>query len=153
MTLEIKAEEDRERYTVYLDGRPVGWAQWILVRDTVLVPYVRVEPEDHDKGIGSLLMRRILDDARAEGRTVLALCPFARRWTQLHPAYRGVARQPRWGERSAVRALLLAATTRRQLDGFSGHSGASRDSNGSAPVSAFGASRGSGALGGNDARD
>lgn len=142
MTLEIKAEEERERYTAYLDGRPVGWAQWILVRDTVLVPYVLVAPEDHDKGIGSLLMRRILDDARAEGRTVLALCPFARRWTQLHPAYRDIARQPRWGERAAVRALLLAASTRRQLDGFSGHSAAPRDSIGSEPVSASGASRG-----------
>jgi predicted GNAT family acetyltransferase len=116
MTLEIKAEQGRERYTAYLDGRPVGSAQWILVRDTVLVPYVRVE--DHDKGIGSLLMRRIFDDARASERTVLGLCPFAKRWIQLHPAYRGTARDPRWGERAAIRALLQAARTRRQLDGF-----------------------------------
>jgi predicted GNAT family acetyltransferase len=139
MTLEIKAEEGRERYTAYLDGRPVGSAQWILVRDTVLVPYVRVAPEDHDKGIGSLLMRRIFDDARANQRTVLALCPFARRWTQLHPGYRDTARDPRWGERVAIRALLQAARTRRQLDGFLNPSAAAEGSNLSLPVSATGA--------------
>lgn len=142
MTLEIKAEEGRERYTAYLDGRPVGSAQWILVRDTVLVPYVRVAPEDHDKGIGSLLMRRIFDDARAHDRTVLALCPFARRWTQLHPAYRDIAREPRWGERTAIRALLQAARTRRQLDGFLGSSALRNDSNLPSRVSAAAVSRG-----------
>ena len=136
MTLEIKAEEGRERYTAYLDGRAVGSAQWILVRDTVLVPFVRVAPEDHDTGIGSLLMRRIFDDARASQRTVLALCPFARRWTQLHPAYRGTARDPRWGERAAIRALLLAARTRRQLDSFLTPSATADDSNRPSRVSA-----------------
>ncbi len=133
MTLEIRAEEDRERYSAYLDGRLVGWAQWVLVRDTVLVPYVRVDPADHDKGIGSLLLRRIFDDARAGNRTVLALCPFAKRWKQLHPGYRDIAREPRWGERTAIRALLLAAHTRRQLDGFTEGSG---DSNAGRAVSA-----------------
>ena len=108
-TLEIRAEQGLERYTAYLDGRPIGTAQWILVRDTILLPHVRVDPEHADKGIGSLLMRRILDDARLQHRTVLALCPYAQRWTQLHPEYRGTVRTPLPGERTAVRALLLAA--------------------------------------------
>lgn len=136
MAFEIKAEQDRERYSAYLDGRLVGWAQWVPVRDTVLVPYVRVDPADHDKGIGSLLLRRIFDDARASNRTVLALCPFAKRWKQLHPGYRDIAREARWGERAAVRALLLAARTRRQLDDFTGPPA---DSNRAALVSAMGA--------------
>ena len=83
--LEIRAEQGLERYTAYLDGRPIGTAQWILVRDTILLPHVRVDSEHADKGIGSLLMRRILDDARLQHRTVLALCPYAKRWAQLHP--------------------------------------------------------------------
>lgn len=119
MTLEIKAEQGRDRYSAYLDGHLVGEAQWILVRDTVLLPYIQVDPGDHDKGIGSMLLRRIFDDARAEHRTVLALCPFARRWTQLHPDYRGVARSPLPGELDAVKAMLQAARTSRVLEASS----------------------------------
>jgi predicted GNAT family acetyltransferase len=115
MTLEIKAEQGLERYTAYLDGRPIGAAQWILVRDTILLPHVHVDPKHADKGIGSLLMRRILDDARLQNRTALALCPYAKRWAQLHPDYRDTARTPLPGEPSAVRALLLAAQTSRTL--------------------------------------
>lgn len=120
MTLEIRAEQGLERYTAYLDGSPIGAAQWILVRDTILIPHVRVEPEHTHEGIGSLLMRRILDDARREHRTALALCPFARRWTQLHPDYRDTARGLLPGERMAVRALLLAAQTSWTLTGRAG---------------------------------
>ncbi len=111
MFLEIKAEQSVERYTAYLDGAPVGTAQWVLVGDTILLPHIRVAPEHHDKGIGSQLIRRILDDARTDHRTALPLCPYARRWAQLHPDYRDTARTPRLGERTAVRFLLSAAHT------------------------------------------
>jgi len=47
--------------------------------------------------------------ARLQHRTALALCPYAQRWTQLHPDYRGTARIPLPGERTAVGALRLAA--------------------------------------------
>lgn len=111
MFLEIKAEQNIERYTAYLDGSAIGTAQWVLVGDTILIPHISVDTEHRDKGIGSQLMRRILDDARIEHRTVLPLCPYARRWAQLHPAYRDTARTPRVGERTCVRFLLSAAHT------------------------------------------
>ncbi|MBR7827755.1 N-acetyltransferase [Actinospica sp. MGRD01-02] len=111
-------EDEREleqRYAAYLDGRLVGCASAILVRETVLAPSVEVEPGKHDLGIGSLLLRRVFDDARAEGHTVLALCPYARRWADLHPGYRDVVRKPRAGELAAVGSLIAADRTMRLL--------------------------------------
>jgi hypothetical protein len=116
--LVIADERDPEnRYAAYLDGRCIARASAILVRgsETVLIPHVEVAPGLHDLGIGSLLMRRALDDARAEERTVLALCPFARRWVDLHPSYRDVARRPRAGEANAVASLVAADRTMRLL--------------------------------------
>lgn len=105
-----------ECYTAYLDGSAVGRASWILVHDdTVLLPSVELAPEKHDLGIGSLLVRRAVEDARAEGNTVLALCPYVRRWMDLHPASRDVARKPRMGEMTAISALLAAERTLRKL--------------------------------------
>jgi predicted GNAT family acetyltransferase len=112
----IEDEREREnRYAAYLDGRRVGRASAIIVRETVLVPHIEVDADRHDLGIGSLLMRRILDDARAEGHTVLAMCPFARRWVELHPNYRDVSRRPKAGETLAVNALIAADRTMRLL--------------------------------------
>lgn len=111
-------EDEREpehRYAAYLDGRLVGRASAILVRETILVPHVEVQRDKHDLGIGSVLLRRVFDDARAEGHTVLALCPYARRWADLHPNYGDVVRRPRAGELAAVGSLIAADRTMRLL--------------------------------------
>ncbi len=107
--------EDDNRYAAYLDGTCVGRASAILVKDTILIPHVEVDPSKRDLGIGSLLVRRVFDDARSEGHTVLALCPFARRWVDWHPNYRDVARKPSAGEVTAVNALVAADRTMRYL--------------------------------------
>lgn len=115
-TMEIRDErEDHNRFAAYVEGRRIGYASWILVGETVLVPHVEVDADRHDLGIGSLLVRRVFDEARSRKYTVLALCPFAHRWADLHPAYKDVVRTPKAGELSAVNALLAADQTMRTL--------------------------------------
>lgn len=99
------------RYCAYVGDRRVGRVSAIALLDTVLIPRIEVGRGGHDLGIGSLLVRRVLDDARSEGHSVLALCPFARRWVELHPGYRDVARRPAAGEVAAVAALVAADRT------------------------------------------
>jgi predicted GNAT family acetyltransferase len=115
-TMEIKDErEERARYAVYLDGERIGFASCVQVHDTILLPYVEVDPDRRDLGLGSMLVRRVLDDAREEGNTVIPLCPFARRWVDLHPDYALVARRPKPGELGAMNSLVEADRTMRLL--------------------------------------
>ncbi len=109
MKLEIRDERDECRYSAYLDGRRVGHAAWVLIHETVVLPHVRVEPGAATTGIGSLLVRRAFDDARAEGHGVLPWCPYTRRWAQLHPGYADVARRPRAAECTFVQRAVTAA--------------------------------------------
>jgi uncharacterized protein len=118
MTFQIADEREESRYAAYVDDRAAGYAEWILVRGTVLVPRVEAGPSHHSQGIGSMLLRRILDDARAEGNTVLPLCPFAQRWTELHPEYRGTVRKPMPGEIAALQSALATASERRRSWSF-----------------------------------
>jgi predicted GNAT family acetyltransferase len=112
----IKDEREQEnRYTAYLGGDEIGSLSAILVRETVLLPHVQVDEARHDLGIGSMLVRRALDDARVEGHSALALCPFVKRWANLHPGYLDVVRKPAVGELSAVASLVAADRTMRAL--------------------------------------
>ncbi|HET9172497.1 MAG TPA: GNAT family N-acetyltransferase [Actinospica sp.] len=114
--MEIRDErEERARYAAYVDGVRIGFASTIQVRDTILLPHVEVDVDRRDLGIGSMLVRRALDDARAEGNTAIALCPFVRRWVDLHPDYVDVARKPKPGEVGAVNSLVEADRTMRLL--------------------------------------
>ena len=114
MTFLIADEREESRYAAYVDGRAAGYAEWIMVHGTVLVPRIEASPAYHGQGIGSMLLRRILDDARAEGNTMLPLCPFAKRWTELHPEYLGTVRKPMPGEIAALQSTLATAAERRR---------------------------------------
>ena len=109
MTLEIRDERGECRYSAYLGGRRVGHAAWVLVHETVVLPHVCLDAHARAAGVGSLLLRRAFEDARAEGHTVLPWCPYTRRWAQLHPGYADVARRLRVGERSFVQRAVAAA--------------------------------------------
>lgn len=98
MGIEIADEREDGHYSAYLDGRRVGFATWVKVKDTVILPHAEVDPSMRGQGIGSLLARRAFDDARAESNFVLPRCPFMRRWADLHPDYRDIVRTPRPGE-------------------------------------------------------
>jgi predicted GNAT family acetyltransferase len=114
--IEIRDErEERSRYAVYLDGVRVGFASCVQVHDTILLPHVEVDPDRRELGLGSMLVRRVLDDAREEGNTVIPLCPFARRWVDLHPDYAVVARKLKPGELGAMNSLVEADRTMRVL--------------------------------------
>lgn len=108
--------EEHARYAAYDEEHCIGAAGWALLRDTVLLPYIEVENVYRDLGIGTWLLRRAFDDARDQGRTVIPLCPFAKRFAQLNPDYRQITRTARPGETEALRPVLAATRTRRVLD-------------------------------------
>ena len=111
MSIEIRDEREEGRYTAYLDGQRIGYATWVKVHDTVVLPHAEVTPAWERQGIGSMLARRAFEDARADGLTVLPLCPFMKRWAELHPDFRDIVRAPRPGEMPSVNDAVHAART------------------------------------------
>lgn len=109
--IEIRDERESGRYTAYLDGRRLGHATWVKVHDTVVLPHTEVDKEWEGRGVGSLLARRAFDDARTDKLTVLPLCPYMKRWAELHPDYHDIVRNPRPGELPSIESAVHAART------------------------------------------
>ncbi|HZU57083.1 MAG TPA: GNAT family N-acetyltransferase [Actinocrinis sp.] len=115
MSIEIRDERDEGHYSAYLNGQRIGYATWVKVHDTVVLPHAEVVPAWERQGIGSMLARRAFEDAKADGLTVLPLCPFMKRWAELHPAFRDIVRTPRPGEMPAVNDAVHAVRTLESL--------------------------------------
>ena len=69
-------------------GNEVAFLQYHDKADghRVLV-HTEVPPALEGKGIGGRLVKAALDDARAGGRRIVALCPFVRSYLTRHPEY------------------------------------------------------------------
>jgi predicted GNAT family acetyltransferase len=86
--IEVVDEAEAGRYVLRIDGREVGYATYRLAdadQRTLVVPHVQVDPAHEGQGHGSRLMRGLLDDLRATGRTIVPVCSFAAAYVAARP--------------------------------------------------------------------
>ena len=88
MALEVVDNPDRSRYELRDDGHLVGFTEYHERHDGVLVfPHTVITSPKRGAGYGGTLVRGALDDVRAKGRTIVAECPFVKRFVDEHPDY------------------------------------------------------------------
>jgi low temperature requirement protein LtrA/predicted GNAT family acetyltransferase len=85
--IEIRDDPGNRQYTVDVDGRPAGKAEYRLRGETYLFVHTEVDPEFRGLGVANRLAQFALDDVRAQGRTLVAICPFIAAFVKRHPEY------------------------------------------------------------------
>ena len=75
---------ERSRFEVTVDGHLAELAYRRHGGRLVLI-HTEVPGELGGRGIGGRLVTAAIDEAAAEGLTVVPLCPFARSWLERHP--------------------------------------------------------------------
>jgi predicted GNAT family acetyltransferase len=75
------------RYEARVDGALDGVSEYELTEDMIIFLHTIVAEKYEGQGVGGAIARYALDDARARGLQVRALCPFIRGWMGRHPEY------------------------------------------------------------------
>ena len=76
-----------ERYEAQVHGAVAGRAYYESAPGRIVFLHTEVDPAYEGRGIGSLLAKDALDDARSKGLRVVARCPFIARYIREHPEY------------------------------------------------------------------
>ncbi|WP_051951055.1 GNAT family N-acetyltransferase [Actinacidiphila yeochonensis] len=82
------------RYEARSDGGLAGFASYLRTPELDVFVHTEVEDAYAGRGVGSALARTALDEARASGRLVLAVCPFIDAWITRHPEYEDLRYEP-----------------------------------------------------------
>jgi uncharacterized protein len=75
------------RYEARVDGALAGVSEYELADQMIVFLHTVVARKYEGQGVGGSIARYALDDARARGLQVRALCPFIRGWMERHPDY------------------------------------------------------------------
>jgi len=95
--LEIVDVPADRRYEARLGGELAGWVDYHRVRNRLVALHTEVLPEFGGRGIGSTLVRRVIDDARAGGSTITPRCPLFIAHFERHPEDRDLVAMPPGG--------------------------------------------------------
>jgi uncharacterized protein len=91
MSITVTDAPERERFEARDEsGALAGVLTYQLTGAIVAYTHTEVDPAFEGHGVGSLLTRTAMDDARARSRTVVPLCPFVKSWLEKHPEYEGM---------------------------------------------------------------
>jgi uncharacterized protein len=84
MDVRVVDNPEQLRYELWLGATRAGFIQYRSEPGTILLVHTEVEPAFKGQGLGARLVTGALDDLRAKGRTVVALCPFVRAYLRHH---------------------------------------------------------------------
>lgn len=87
MKTEVVDRTEAHRYQILADGEVAGYVEYQLSPGEIMFIHTEIDEAYEGKGIGSVLVRHVLDDARERGLAVLPLCPFVRGWISRHEDY------------------------------------------------------------------
>lgn len=90
MTTDVHDAPDRSRYEVTVDGTLAGFAEYRDQDGARVFTHTEVFDAFEGQGVGSALARGALDDVRASGRRLVALCPFVAGYLERHDQYAGL---------------------------------------------------------------
>jgi predicted GNAT family acetyltransferase len=85
--IEVADAPDRDRYELSIDGEVVGFTAYRTRPGLIAFVHTEVDERLQGRGLGDRLIRFALEDARARGLAVLAVCPFVKAFIERHPEF------------------------------------------------------------------
>ena len=81
------------RYLLRLDGVEAELTYSRAGEGTIIIDHTEVPAALRGRSVGQALVRCAVEDARAEGRFIMPLCPFARAQFARHPEWQDVLKR------------------------------------------------------------
>ena len=83
--------EDEGRYTIAVEGKTVGLADFADRGDQRVFYHTEVDPAFRGRGLATILVEEALDAARDEGKRVVPVCSMVVTVLKQHPEFDDIA--------------------------------------------------------------
>ncbi len=83
--IQVIDRPEHSRFEAHRNGELAGVLGYEQRGDLLVALHTEVDPRFKGRGIGSELVRGMIDQLRADGRRLQPVCPFVKAWLERHP--------------------------------------------------------------------
>ncbi|HEY1027976.1 MAG TPA: GNAT family N-acetyltransferase [Pseudomonas sp.] len=80
----VRHDAAQQRYELLVEGQSLGVAEYSEQGARMVFTHTEVDPSLSGQGLGSVLAKGALDDARRRGKRVVPQCEFIARYIERH---------------------------------------------------------------------
>lgn len=89
MILDVKDNEAQKRFETERDGK-LAFIDYVIHGETYELTHTEVDEEIQDKGVGTQLVKRVLDIIKEKRQPVKPTCPFVADFIKDNPEYKSM---------------------------------------------------------------
>lgn len=90
MDIQRQEDDSKGRYWVVVDGHTAEMTYSRAGASLIIIDHTDVPDALRGQHVGQALVQQGVEDARAEGRKIMPLCPFAKAQIQKHPEWQDI---------------------------------------------------------------
>ncbi len=83
----IMDNQEEKQYELKI-GESVAKIEYILAKEKIFLTHTEVPKQLEGQGIGSSLIKKVLDDIQKKDLVLVPLCPFVASYIKKHPEWR-----------------------------------------------------------------
>lgn len=83
----VTRNADKSRYEIFAGGELAGFTEYVETGDSLDFVHTEIDAAFGGKGLGGVLAKGALDDTIANGKAIIATCPFIKGYIDKHPEY------------------------------------------------------------------
>ncbi|MBM7368914.1 GNAT family N-acetyltransferase [Gordonia hydrophobica] len=80
----VVRNDEQGRYDIIVNGELAGFTQFVDRNAQRIFPHTELDDRFAGRGLSSILVREALEDTRAAGQRVVAVCPLVARYISKH---------------------------------------------------------------------
>lgn len=87
MSTSVTRQSDPDRFEISSDGAVAGFAQFLDREGRRVFFHTEIGEEFGGQGLAGIVVSEAIDATREEGLTVVAVCPYVKKWLTKHPEH------------------------------------------------------------------
>ncbi len=94
MSTSVTRQSEPDRYEIAVDGKVAGFTQFTDRGDRRIFPHTEIGEEFGGQGLAGVLVEQALTATREDGKTIVAVCPYVKKWLGKHDEFADIVSTP-----------------------------------------------------------
>ena len=102
MSTSVSRQSDPERFEITSEGEVAGFAQFVDHDGRRVFFHTEIGEEFGGQGLAGIVVDEAIKATREEGLTVVAVCPYVKKWLTKHPEHADISEAPTPADLAAI---------------------------------------------------